>query len=231
MRFQLAPLALFSLFGLHAQAPLEPVNVKTVAAADYTAGATVRIEGTAGELNIETWDQPRVEATLVRTEYADASDRNEAQKRLEKIAMPVTKQGNVVAVRLETPKRFFLMRWLRGKTNAALECRVMVPRDAKLVVRHQNGSVLVYGSAADIDATVHLGDLTLQLADPGQYAFDAAVRVGGVYSDYSGKFHGRRWVGQKFATDGGGNSHKVRLRVGIGGIEISKMTPTPATGL
>lgn len=231
MRLQLASVALLSFAGLHAGSPLQPVDVKTTAAADYAPGATVRVEGTAGELDIETWDQPRVEATLVRTEYADARERDTVQKRLEKIALAVEKQGGDITVRLETPRRNFLMRWLRGKTNATLECRVMVPKDAKLLVRHQDGSVLVYGSGADIDASVRFGDLTLQLADPGQYALDAKVRVGGVYTDYAGRYRTRVLVGQKFESEGGANAHKVRLRVATGGIEIVKMTPEPAAGL
>ncbi len=231
MRLQLAPVALFAIYGLHAQAHLQPVDVKTVAAADYAPGATVRIEGTAGELDIETWDEPRVEATLVRTEYAGASDRNEVQKRLEKIELAVGKKASDIDVRLQTPHRSFLMRWLKGKTNATLECRVMVPRDAKLLVRHQDGSVLVYGSDADIDATVRFGDLTLALPHSGRYAVNAEVHVGGVYTDYSGKYHERLLVGRKFASEGGANAHKVRLRVGIGGIEISDITARPTAGL
>ena len=219
-----------SVFALEANAPLQPVDVKTTGSADYAAGGTVRIEGTAGELNIETWDQPRVEATLTRTEYVGASERDAVQKRLEKIGLEVRKQGNDVAVTLTTPSRHFWMRWLRGKTDASLECRVMVPRDAKLLVRHEDGSVLVYGSDADIDATVRFGDLVLQLADPGQYAMDAKVHMGGVYTDYSGKDHERLLVGQTFASEGAASGHKVRLRVGIGGIDIVKMGPVAASG-
>ncbi|MGH9564832.1 MAG: hypothetical protein ACRD4I_02510, partial [Candidatus Angelobacter sp.] len=63
-----------------AQSPLQPVDVTTVKSADAAAGAAVRIEGTAGELNIETWDEPRVEATLTRTEYARPG-RRDAVKR------------------------------------------------------------------------------------------------------------------------------------------------------
>lgn len=234
---RIAPLALLTLATaaievptIKAQAHLEPVEVKTVHSAEFAPGATVRIGGTAGELNIEAWDQPRVEATLTRTEYADADERDHIKKHLERIGLTVAKHGNDIAVELNAPKRNFIMRWLRGKTNATLVCRVMVPRDAKLVVRHDNGSVFVYGAAGNIDAKAHFGDIVLQLADPGRYAIDAKVKLGGVYTDYSGKSRHPVLVGEKFASQAPAGAHTVTLRVAIGGISIVKMGPVPTSG-
>lgn len=218
----------FAAAALQAKAPLQPVEVKTVQSAEYTPGATVRIAGTAGELNIETWDEPRVEATLTLTEYADARERDSVKKDLDHIGLMVEKHGNQIAVQLKAPKRHFWARWLRGKTDATLTCRVMIPRGANLVVRHEDGSVMVYGAGGDIDAATRFGDIVLQLADPGQYAIDAKVKLGGVYTDYSGKYRGR--VGEKFVSEAGAGPHKIRLRVGIGGIDILKMGPVPTAG-
>jgi hypothetical protein len=223
---RIAPLALVISSVLIAKAPQEHVDVTSVQSANFTAGMTVRIGGTAGELNIEAWDQPRVEATLTRSEYVDAPDKDSAKKRLERIGLAVEKRGNDIAVELKAPHRHFWARWLRGKTNATLVCRVMVPRDAKLVVRHENGSVMVYGAGGDIDASARFGDILLQLADPGAYAIDARSKMGGVYTDYTGKYRGR--MGERFVTPGSASAHKVKLRVGAGGIEIVKMGPLPA---
>jgi hypothetical protein len=233
MTTRLALLALLILAAspvTEAKAPQQSVDVKTVQSADFTAGATVRIAGTAGELNIETWDQPRVEATLTRSEFADADERAEVKKRLERIGLSVGKHGNEIAVVMTAPKRSFLGRWVRGKTNATVVCRVMVPRDAKLVVRHEDGSVMVYGAAGDIDATARFGDIVLQLADPAQYAIDARAKVGGVYTDYAGKYRQRRLVGQSLVSASGAGAHAIHLRVGAGGISIVKMGPIPASG-
>jgi hypothetical protein len=233
MTTRLAPVALLVLAAssmTQAKAPMESVDVKTVKSADFTAGATVRIAGTAGELNIETWDQPRVEATLTRSEFADADERAEAKQKLERIGLSVGKHGNEITVEMTAPKRSFLGRWVRGKTNATVVCRVMVPRDAKLVVRHEDGSVMVYGAASDIDATARFGDIVVQLADPARYAIDARVKVGGVYTDYMGKDRQRRWVGQSFVSDSAAGARAIHLRVGAGGISIVKMGPIPASG-
>lgn len=209
---------------------MQSVEAVTTKSADFPAGATITIEGTAGELNIEAWDQPRVEATLTRSEYANADERDAVKEKLEQIALTVEKTGNNVAVELKTPHRHFWARWLRGKTNATLVCRVMVPRDAKLVVRHEDGSVMVYGASGDIDATARFGDVVLQLADPGQYAIDAKAKMGGVYTDYSGHYRTRILVGESLLSDANPAAHKIRIRVGVGGISIIKMGPVSTTG-
>jgi hypothetical protein len=233
---RMAPLALSILAALievpaiEAKAPDHPVDVKTVQSADFVRGGTVRIGGTAGELNIEVWDQPRVEATLTRTEYVDADERGKMKQKLERIGLAVEKHGSDIAVEVRIPKRIFIAKWLRGKTNATLVCRVMVPRDAKLVVRHENGSVFIYGAGNDIDAKARFGDIVLQLADPGQYGINAKVNVGSVYTDYSGRYRHPVLVGQKFASDAAAGGHRVTLRVEIGGISIVKMGPVPTSG-
>jgi hypothetical protein len=215
---------------IQASTPEQPVDVKTVQSADFTRGGTVRIGGTAGELNIETWDQPRVEATLTRTEYTDADERDKMKRKLGRIGLAVAKHGNDVDVAVTIPKRIFIARWLKGKTNATLATRVMVPRDAKLVVRHDNGNVFIYDAANDVDAKARFGDIVLQLADPGRYGINAKVNVGGVYTDYAGRYRHPVRVGEKFASNAPAGGHTVTLRVEIGGISIVKMGPVPTSG-
>ncbi|HEX3877816.1 MAG TPA: hypothetical protein VHW24_12570 [Bryobacteraceae bacterium] len=229
-----AGFAVAVLFGTtlaNAQAPLQRVNVKTGQSVDFVTGGTVRVSGTAGDLNIETWDQPRVEATLTTTEYANAGNRDAVKQRLASVDLVVEKRGNDVAVEMKPPKRHFWGRWLHGATNATVECRVMIPREAKLVVHHGDGSVLVYGAAGDIDATTRFGDIVVQLPEPARYAMDAKVRMGNVYTDYEGQYRSRVLVGEKYMSQGEAGAHHIRLRVGIGGIDIVKMAADAAHGL
>lgn len=226
---RVAGLFLFAASFAAAQ-PLQPVEVRTTQAADFTAGAAVHISGTAGELNIGTWDQPRVEATLSRTEYANAREQDRVKQRLERIAITVQKSGNDIDVAMTVPKRNFLARRLRGKTNADVSVRVMVPRTAKLVIDHGNGSVVVYDSSGDIDARAHFGDIVLQLAHADQFAIDARVNVGGIYTDYAGKYRRPLLVGNKFVSPGAAGAHRVTARVAMGGISIVSTVPTPEPG-
>lgn len=210
---------------LAAKEPLQPVEVKTVRAVAYSKGMAVRIAETAGQLNIEAWDQPRVEATLSTVEWAGAHEQVRVKKRLQRIGLVVEKESGDVTVEMQAPSRHFWARLLRGKTNATVTCTVMIPRDAQLIVRHQDGAVVVYGAGGDIDASTRFGDIVLQLATPGKYSMDARVRIGGVYTDYDGKYRQPLLVGQKFITDGGAGAHKVTARVGVGGISIVSTAP------
>ncbi len=227
---RLAPLALLVLapFAIEAQVPLQRVDVTTAQSAAYTPGATVRIEGTAGELNIEAWDEPRVEATLTRSEYTGPAKKDNTKKKLAQIGVAVEKSGNDIAVTMKFPSRHFLGRWFRGKTNANIVCRVMIPRDAKLLVRHQNGSLTTYGVVSDIDAKVHYGDIVLQLPDPAPYNFQTRVNMGGVFSDYAGKQQRKVLVGRSYAAQTG-TGHKITAHVDIGGITLVKMFPQSTT--
>jgi hypothetical protein len=225
MMRRIALVAAMSFSLLQAKEPLQAVEVKTVQTADHTRGAAVRIEGTAGELNVETWDQPRVQATLSSVEYAEAHDQAAEKKKLERIRLVVEKESGDVVVEMKAPKRHFWGRLLGGKTDASITCTVMVPLNAKLVVRHGNGTVVVYGSDADIDATAGFGDIVLQLASTGKYSVDARVRVGTVYTDYQGKYRQPILVGQKFVTEAGPGARKVTARVGVGGISIVSTAP------
>jgi hypothetical protein len=223
LRIGLAAVVCISVAG--AKAPLQPVEVKTVRAVDYAKGMAVRIAETAGQLNIEAWDQPRVQATLSSVEWAEPHEQARVKKKLARIGLVVEKESGDVTVEMQAPSRHFWARLLRGKTNATITCTVMIPRDAALIVRHGDGAVVVYGAGGDIDATARFGDIVLQLATPGKYSMDARVRVGGVYTDFEGKYRQPLLVGQKFVTDGGAGARKVTARVGIGGISIVSAAP------
>lgn len=88
------------------------------------------------------------------------------------------------------------------------------------MIRHSTGDVIIDGVEGDIDADARIGDIALLLPYSGRYAIDAHCRLGGVYSDFAGE-----------RSDGSAaGSHKIHLRVGIGGIEIQKMGPYKSAG-
>jgi hypothetical protein len=199
-----------------------PVQVVTTEAVDYSGG-TVRLISTYGELNVETWDEPRVEVTATRTAFRHADSKHEEQGKtyLNRIKVAVTKAGNGdVEVTTQFPGRNRFMRAIRGLGDFNLDYRVKVPRNGRLEIRHGVGDVVVTGVAGNIDAAVRSGDIVVQLPGSEGYAIDAKTALGTVYSDTDGKQGSSYVVGQRLE---GGSGHTVRLRVSVGGISIQRL--------
>lgn len=192
---------------LLAGVPKQSVEVVTTERADLAVGGTIRVEGSAGELNIQAWDEPQVEVTVTRSSFV--KDTPEARDRMtrELKAIGVTSAHSGGELVISTSRR--------RSSDINLDYRIMVPRNSRLMIRHHTGDVIVDGVEGDIDADLRAGDIALLLPYSGRYAIDGHCRIGGVYSDFASSAAGSR---------------KIRLRVGIGGIEIQKMGPYKIEG-
>jgi hypothetical protein len=202
--------------------------VVTTDRVDFAAGGTIRFEGSVGELNIEGWDQPQVEVTLSRVDYADAAGKDREKGKLARITVKAEKgSGNELVIRTTLPHRNYFVRKVRGATDSDMNYRVMVPRDSHLVIHHGNGDVVVYDVGGDVEATARVGAIAIQLDDPAQYAIDARSRVGTVYTDYEGKYRTPLVLGTGFVASAPAPAHRVYVRVRIGDIDIVKMGANP----
>jgi hypothetical protein len=225
---RVAPLALALCLPLLPKTPVQPVQVVTTDRVDFAAGGSIRFEGSVGELNIEGWDEPQVQVTLTRFDYTPATDKDREKGKLERIAVKTEKRsGNELVITTTLPHRNYFLRKVRGATSSDMNYRIMVPRDSHLIVHHGNGDVMVYGVGGDIDATVGVGAIVMQLEDPAQYAIDARSRAGEVYSDYDGTYRTHLRIGEGFLASAQPPAHRVFLRVRIGDIDIVKMGPNP----
>ncbi|SPE35698.1 exported hypothetical protein [Candidatus Sulfopaludibacter sp. SbA3] len=210
-----------------AKAPERSLQVITTEQADY-AGGTIRVDDAYGQMNVESWDQPRVEITVTRTAFRHNTpkEQEEGKAYLNQIQVTVKKAGDDLEISSHFPGRNRLVRAIWGLGDFNLDYRLKVPRNAKLAIRHGVGDVTVHDVAGDLDATVRSGDIVVQLPDPEKYAIDAQVRLGDIYTDYDGTHRSPWLVGQKFDT---GSGHSVKLRVGVGGISIQRIAVVPAT--
>jgi hypothetical protein len=225
---RIAPLALALCLPVLPKTPVQLVKVVTTDRVDFAAGGTIRFEGSVGELNIEGWDQPQVQITATRFDYDNASEKDGEKSKLEQITVKAEKRSaNELAITTALPHRNFLMRKVRGATDAGINYRIMVPRDSHLIVHHGDGDVTIYDVGGDIEATARVGTVVVQLDDPAQYAVDAHTKVGEVYSEYDGKYRRRLLVGDNFAAPAQTPAHRVFVRVGIGSIDVIKMGENP----
>jgi hypothetical protein len=199
------------------------VNVEktTTENADLPPGGTLRIEDSYGELNIEAWDEPGVR--MVVTLSAWVSDipaaRDRVTKELSDIHIASEKQGNYLVIRSPRHPRF--------RRDGRLDYRILVPRTARLYIRHDIGDVVIGGVTGSIDAAVKTGDILLRLDGAASYSFDAYVREGRVHSDFAGTWRRHHYWAEGYTANGSSAAVSVKLHAGIGGIDIRKLQTVP----
>jgi hypothetical protein len=200
------------------------VEVVTTQREALPSGGVIRINRSTGQVNVESWTRPEIEIELTRGKYSDdAPKRQEAvKKELDGIHLAIKRaDSGVLNVSTELPSRRFLSP-LRGRTSVSLNYRIHVPRDAKLIVQHDIGDVVIHDMTGAIEVSVRIGGIELQLDGTHPYTIDAKSRLGDVYSEFSGATH-QRLLGQSFLESAEPPSPRVFLRVGVGGIKIQKI--------
>jgi hypothetical protein len=226
MTRRLVAIAMAICLPLAAKAPKAVMPVVTDEKVDFAAGGFIDVTGSVGELNIEAWDGPGVEITVTRSTYRTDTpqEREQAQRQLTAIKVTAERKSPTeLSIHTAIPPRGFWAKVAGRGHNYQLDYRIRVPRDTKLALRHGIGDVFVSQVAGDIDASVRVGDIVLQLPSAGPYSFDAQSGFGGVYSDFPGSYRTGQLVSERFAESGAGPAKKVHLRVGIGGITIQKV--------
>jgi len=182
----------------------------------------IRLENSFGEVDIDGWDRPEVEVTVVRSSerlYATKA-RVEAQRRLDSVKITTKHDGNDVVISTAYPSRNRFAHPLSRRSDIEISYRIQAPRASKLIVNHNSGGVNVSDINGDIHATVINGQITLMLTADGQYAIDARSRLGSVYSDFEGRDQRRRVLGEEFDRPSTAAATNLHLRVRFGDIVI-----------
>jgi hypothetical protein len=228
MTRRLAVIAIAICLPLAAKLPKPDMPVVTTERVEFAPGGAIQVSGSVGELNIEGWDRAEVEITVTRSTYRTDTPQEQDRARRQLSAIKVTaerKSPTELVIHTAFPARGFWAGVAHRRPDVQMDYRIRVPRDSRLVLRHDGGDVVVYDVAGDIDAAVHTGDIVMQLPAAGQYSFDARCRFGGVYSDFAGKYRIAHLESERFVQPGPAPAKRVYLRVGIGGITIQKMAP------
>jgi hypothetical protein len=213
-----------SLFAQKVSPLYQQTNTEHVALA---AGGTIRINDSFGELDIEGWNQADVEVTVIKTlPYDSKESKSSRDLDVVKVATERKSDNEVVISTTVASHGGWLSPVLKSKSDVWVEYHIRAPRDSKLVVRHDRGTVQVNNMAAGIDADSGGGDMVVILPDPGTRSVDARTKIGSVVSDF-GETHRAHLVGENLVTVNGSSSPAVRLRMGRGGITVKGL---PAEG-
>ncbi len=205
-----------------------PVEVLETHSQPLERGGVLEIDGSFGELIIEGWSSPTVKLKLEKrtNQSYPLSDHDEIKLELDRTLVLFRKSGNH-GLRMETRLAGFhlLKRPLQGKTNLKLTYHLMVPRDTRLIIRHDVGLVKIREVIGQLDVSNRIGELDVSLAASQNSSIYARARVGEVESDFHPEARRKFLVGAELKDDSSSSSRKVELRVGVGAIRISKQKP------
>jgi len=235
--------ALLAADGLEAKGPKQSFEVTSTERVNFLPGGTIRLANSYGYLTVEGWDEPQVQVTVTKStdRFYGPEEKPEADRRFEQVRVLTERRSDKeLAISTILPARNPLFRSIlpldriiitkplvpNKKRGVTLEYKVMVPRDSRLVVRHDTGYVWVSDVTGDIDVNSHTGDMIVMLPDPGPYSIDARTRLGSVSSDFTGKGHYRFVAGSHFASAGQTPPRRISLRMGCGSITIKEAPPS-----
>jgi hypothetical protein len=221
IKYTLCLLSLFLLVSDTSAQRLEKkrVYVTTTERIPFPNGVSVHLKDTFGEVLVEGWERNEVEIQLTRgtqKHYAPADEAKE-KRRLEKVKL-VTTNDNAGGLLIETKNMPFM------KNNFSLEYKVKVPQSIFLKVKHGIGEVTIKNMLTDIEATVRIGALEVEMPESVRFDLDARAKIGEVESDFGGQYHRPKVLGAKMMDETKRSEpHKLYLRVGIGEVSVRKM--------
>ena len=199
----------------------------------FFPGGAIRFQDSFGDLNVEGWDRPEVEITVTRSRshFYEPQQQEQAARLLETVRVVAERRSDTdLSISTIVPSRAFFQNLehklayfkhpLGGQGGVMLQYDVHVPRASRLAIHHRGGYVLVAEVTGDIEATSHQGDIVVMLPEPGPYAIDAKSRLGNVSSDFSGAFHNRLLVGERYSSPGPTPARRIYLRAGAGAVTI-----------
>jgi hypothetical protein len=226
-----------------ATGPKQSFETTTTERFPFQPGGTVRVQNSYGYLNVEGWDEPEVEVTITKStdRFKDPDWKANAAQLFDQIRVVAERRSDKeLAISTALPHRIspltsrlpsgrvIVTKPLppRNKRGVTVEYTIHVPRDTRLVVRHDNGYVWVGDVTGDLDVASHTGDMIVILADPGPYAIDARTRLGSVSSELTGKRSYQFLVGHRLVHGRDAAARRVHLRMGRGCITIQTGPPS-----
>jgi hypothetical protein len=205
----------------------QKVQVSKTEKVDFPANGTLRLQNSTGELTIGGWDQPGVEITTTKSSKEEylAKDRDKATKELDRVQISAKRNGEELVIATVYPhhRAFPFVTSLQTVTNFDLAYAIKVPRNAKLIVKHDDGEVHIDDVTGNIQVAARQGLIALRLLSEMPPAIDAKSYLGTVNSDFAGKgtlqpLH----FGHKFVEGAASAPQALHLRIGYGDVVILK---------
>ncbi|MGD1157731.1 MAG: hypothetical protein ABSA41_18175 [Terriglobia bacterium] len=177
---------------------------------------TLVIDARVGDIQVEGWDEPRLE--IEAEKVVQAKDAQKAQALYDRVQVAL--EGKDKQVRLRTlypPRR--LWRPFRGESKLSVNFRIHMPYDANLVLKCVDGDVRVKGLAGRQEIHVNYGDVEINV--PSIYhlrSLNARSFLGYVQSDLHGE--DSAGFGRKIVFWNSDGNQDISVRVRMGGVYV-----------
>ncbi len=177
---------------------------------------TLTIDTRTGDIQVEGWDEPRLEIDAEKV--VEAGNRKKAEPLYDQIQVVLAGKDNQVLLRTLYPTRR-LWRPFRDESKLSVNFRIHMPFDANLKMKCVDGDVRVSGLVGKQEVNVNYGDVEINV--PSIYhlrSLNARSILGYVQSDLHGE-NSAGW-GRKIMfwnTDG---DQDIKVRVRMGGVYV-----------
>lgn len=200
------------LLGVQAAARADEFSKTFHYSARMFSFGTLTIDTRMGDIQVEGWDEPRLE--IEGEKVVEAKDEKRAQPLYDRVQVVLDGQDKQVRLRTLYPARR-LWRPFRGESKLSVNFRIHMPFDANLTLKCVDGDVRVSGLIGKQEISVNYGDVEINV--PSIYrlrSLNARSILGYVQSDLHGEDSagwGRRIM---FWNSHGDQDIKVRVRMG-----------------
>ena len=213
---------------VYEKGPKQSFEITNTERVPFAPGGTIRLNNSYGYLTVEGWDEPAVEIVVIKSTdgFYPPSQQAHAEKPFAEVRVAAERRSDKELVISTSSERHRFLP--RGEHGVTVEYNMHVPRDSRLVIRHDNGYVWVSEVTGDLDLRSHSGDLIVTLPEAGPYSIDARTRLGSVSSDFTGKHLNhlsQLAVGSHFDSANEIPKRRIYLRMGHGSIEVLQDLP------
>lgn len=204
-----------------------PIEVLETYSEAFQSHGTLEIDGSYGALIIEGSSSPNVRLKLEKKTIKgyNLADHDQFKKDIDQTLVRFQRMSPGY-LRLQTKlPRFNLKRPLQGRSNLDLTYYLTVPRDTKLIIRHDVGLVKIREVIGQLDVRSKVGEVEVSLSESHNSSIHASTRIGDVESDFHPEVTRKLLLGAELNDDSGRPRHRVDLQVGVGAIKITRQRP------
>jgi len=177
---------------------------------------TLTVQARTGNIQVESWDEPRLEVDAEKV--VEAKDGKHAEPLYERVQVVLSGQDKQVLLRTLYPARR-LWRPFRDESKLSVNFHIHMPFDANLVLKCVDGDVRISGLTGRLEVNVNYGDVEINV--PSLYrlrSLDARSILGYVQSDLHGE-NSAGW-GRKITFWNSSGEQDIKVRVRMGGVYV-----------